>query len=412
MNPAATRQLAEKLLSIALAAALAALAAALAALWRSAWGPDARIAAIAIGLLLAVRGGLGVASLRLRRGWLVAGLSALLALAALGAVQLTPLLLGLLRQRFLLDPLGLGVLQVLLVGVGTLPVGAAAGVILRFLQHGAEPATLLREWLTGASAGLAAGAGVLIFGVGALALAVGSAAAVVVLCLWVRGPAAGEGPKPPARSLVPAHALKRTIVVLGGVLGVAAVLQLRALEALHRTPGERVGWFALTGLVIAALLRRADARSAPGLPGVIGLVVGGLCGVGFQYAEAFLGVAGADAGQWGRFGVGIALAGATQLPLAALAALAISRSRRRFVEGGGDAPGWLAHASLGAAVAAPAALNEHLLAGFTLLTAAGALLWALWTVRRRFSGRVALAWAGWTLLLAAATAGALYAVLG
>jgi hypothetical protein len=144
-----------------------------------------------------------------------------------------------------------------------------------------------------------------------------------------------------------------------GIIGAFAVLVLAMLiqgrllgdlGGLHL--GVQAGWTAISVFILAWFLRRVDRKShPPGRSQAIGAVVGISAILVIQSALAMRYAAGGQVAA-----VCMTLAGSAQIPLAALAAILLSRQRRLFAAAGGRARNYVASAALGAALAMVCAL--------------------------------------------------------
>ncbi len=260
------------------------------------------------------------------------------------------------RHAFAWDPAVWAVLKLLIETAGLVPL--AAGVCLTFLvtlliRRGSGRdlyASVFREWLAGAAAGLALAAGLWWTGADALGVAVVSAVALLAGGGVVIQ--RGELTVRPRRTLPPVAspssqlARRAWIAACFAALAAGLAIQMRLLRDVYGIGlGGQALWVAASLWGLLRFVTVADAKSRP--PGEaqgLGATVGVLFGFVLQCSLAFLGLTGG-----GIAVVAALLAAGAQAPLLAMAAVLISRHRRTFAIAGGLAREYLALAGLGLA---------------------------------------------------------------
>lgn len=283
------------------------------------------------------------------------------------------------RGPLLLGPTGFAVFTFLCQFVGMIPLamGISVAFLVTVMVRGGSGrdhyASVVREWLGGVAAGLAAAA--LAWWFGADLLGVGLVAGVAVLAaaggvfqrvkLTVR----------PRRVMAPIESSPRRGRWLAVAAGSAAATVVLVVQArLLRDVGEvglggQACWAGASIALLAWRLRRADRRSrAPGVAQATGASVGILSAVVFQGSLAV------GCFRGGGVAVGCAmLAVAAQVPLAALASVVLSRQRKLFATHGGRARQYLAAVAAGAG----GGVALYLAAGATALLAPAGLFVAV-----------------------------------
>ncbi len=347
------------------------------------------------------------------------------AMLSTAAIFLAAAVADALAAAMLFSPVTWTICKLLVQFIGMFPM--ALGIAVAFLAAGMIRigsgrdlyATVFREWLWALAIGLGVFGlcwqmGANLFGLAAMMVVwlLGAAAVIVqrrnVTVRPVRIQRAIETPAP-ARQV--------GIAATFGTLAVAIWLQLRlAGDAAGVGPGGSACWAAFSIAMLGGFLRRTDRKARP--PGRWQLV-GAMIGVG-----AALLVQGAmllSAAHHGAVGAVLCLmAMGLQVPIAAMAAVIISRQRRLFAQAGGRARAYVSSGAAGAglallgylAVASMTAGSWIILALVMGLCAAG-LVGAIAMVKRTGNQ---LKWlgAGAALLLslAAAIGGAIYGARG
>ncbi|HUU22424.1 MAG TPA: hypothetical protein VM389_07785, partial [Phycisphaerae bacterium] len=298
--------------------------------------------------------------------------------AKLSATLLEWRVLGLLVQFVAMLPMGLGVSVVFLVSA-----------LLRGGSGRDTYATAFREWVLGAAAGL--GGLSLAWWIGANLLGTGLVTAVLLLAgagLLLQRRRVTVRPRAPVRPIEAGKQRRERVGIAAGfaVLTLGLTVQSRLLRDVFAADMSIVTWWSsLSLLLLAGALRKVDHKSqAPGRRQGIGAAAGVSACLLLQVA---LGMGCLAAG---RDGVALGvLAGAGQIPLAALGAVVLSRGRRTFAIGGGRARSYLSSAAAGAAagmatyiLAMSAARGAVLLLGIAIGVLTFAVVRGIGLVRR------------------------------
>ena len=275
-------------------------------------------------------------------------------LASTAAAWLAPALEGALARRMVLGPAGWWVFRLLVEFAGSLPLasGMALTFLVTVLVRGGSGrdhyASVFREWLAGLAAGFALAAAAWWLGADLLGVALVAAVSIMAAALLaVQRVKLTIRPRRVMRPVEDGGQRWRRAGVAAGFGGVAVALaaQARVLrDVAGAGPAAQACWVAGSIALLAWQLRAADRRSRP--PGdaqMAGAAVGSFCGLVLQGVLAGRCLAGgAEAAFCGLLGA------AAQVPLAALAALTISRQRRLFATAGGRPREYVVLASIGA----------------------------------------------------------------
>jgi len=335
---------------------------------------------------------------------IVAVFAALCGLISTAAVFVGAMIADALAGAMLFSPTGWLVCSLLIQLAGMFPI--AVGVAVALLASGMVRmgsgrdtyATVFREWLWALAIALGVFGACWRLGVDVLALAVTMAPVLGGAALAI-GARRGATLRP-RRIQVPieAAAAWRCLGVAAafGAVTLALLLQVRlAGDAAGLTTGGAAGWMGASVALLAGFLRKVDHKSRP--PGKrqrIGATIGLCAGLLAQAALLVTALAGGAAGL-----VACAAAVAAQVPIAALAAVILSRQRRLFASAGGRLRGYLSGASAGAgaailgyllAAAIPAGTMIILLG--PLVLCAGCVVGGIAACRR---ARDQLKWAAW-----------------
>jgi len=319
-----------------------------------------------------------------------------------------------LGRQYLWAPLAWAALKLLVQFAGMIPV--ALGISVAFLaaatvRRGSGRdvyASVCRDWLWGIAAGLAA------FGVlwhaGLNIPAVVLTAAVVLLVLAAvlyQRPGVAIRPRRLARLIETSPQRRHRLTGLAGAAAamLGLLLQSRLLgDVVGLGMGARACWVGLSIVLLTGFLRSADRKSRPpGQAQLTGAIIGVTAGLMMQSALFVASLYAFAVGSGVLGGICIAAAVAAQLPLAALAAIIISRHRRVFARAGGSVRMYVADASAGAGLGVlgylvVGAVPEGLvvLPALGLLALAGGLIGGI-ALRRRIVGQ--LKWAAYGAVL-------------
>jgi len=305
-----------------------------------------------------------------------------------------------LAGRFFWSPADWTILQLLVQIISMLPmamgicVAFLAGAVLRSGSGRDMYAAAFRDWLWGLACGVALLA--VLWWVGADLLGVVMATAVLMLAgaggLFMRRKFSRR-----SRRLVrPIEAARQRVRRMEIATGFAALtgallIQVRLLSDLGGSgAGACAMWVGLSVALLAVMLRRVDCKSRP--PGQVqafGAIVALPMGLMLQAVLLMLAASAAQQG-WGAMASVLAfLAVAAQVPLAALAAIVLSRGRRIFANQGGRARAYFASSAAGAGAAALLFLvcaavpaGKAVLLAIVLAVLAGGVVAALAHVRR------------------------------
>ncbi len=289
-------------------------------------------------------------------------LAASLAMAAIGGLASVGAVFGggwladRLAERMLFSPTAWMFCRLAIQLVGMLPIAIGAAVwllVASMIRVGSGRyiyATVFREWLWGVAVGLVA------FGVCWMAgLDVRGLTATVAVLLLAGAAVVIQRERVSSRPVNiettverPAFWQRMGVGVAYTVVTLSFVLQLRLLgDAAEFGLGAGAFWAGGSIAMLCVFLRRADRKSQP--PGIrqrLGATTGVLAGLGMQAALLISALSGGSA-RWACLVFVIAF----QLPIAAMAALILSRQRRLFAYAGGRARTYFSIAAAGGAVA-------------------------------------------------------------
>jgi len=311
------------------------------------------------------------------------------------------LVLGLVVRVVFLLPMGLAVAVAFLVGA-LVRQGSGRDIY----------ATVFRDWLAGAAAGLAAFAAA--WQLGAELLGVAMTMPLVLVAMAVAMFARRSLTVRPRRRTAPTGVSPRPAKPFGicwtfAALAVVAVVQARIASDVFGVSGGGFAWWA--GASVAGLslfLRKEDRRSGQqSRLRELGAVVGLAAGLLMQSAAAIVCLLGGAVAVF----CGVLAAG-VQAPLCALAAVVLSRQRRTFAYAGGRGRSYMAAACGGAGVGLLVCAGLALLPSARIVLVALALGLLAWAASRavllagRWTDQLRWACCG-AALLTATTAGLL-----
>jgi len=376
---------------------------------------------VAMLLSVATDGGAGRSQIRAMVRLL--GVAAIFAVACGSASTLAiyaaPAVLEALALRFGFEPEFWAALELIVKFLAMLPFALAmsvaflAGAILRGGSGRDVYASICRDWLWAVSAALAIFSLTWWAGANLLAVMLAAAAALLLgaMVLFSRQRLTIR-PRRLIRPVDAAGRRGRRLAIFADFAAVVVVLlvQFHLLGRLGvLSLGGRVLWAALSLGLLVLFLKRADRKTRPpggaqGAAAVVGVAAGVLMQSGLVMAGASGGIAAAAC---------VSMAAGAQVPLAALAAMLLSRHRRLFAIGGGRARAYVASASAGAAAGFLAYLAVALLAAHRPALPAVSVLVAAMAVlaggcvcgvtrARRTGGQ--LRWAWWAVVIMSALA--------
>ena len=336
--------------------------------------------------------------------------SAACGLASTALVYSASFLADALAEGFSLSPALWLAMEFLIQFVCMLPIalGIAVSFLISAMVRTAPPgdlfATACRDWLWATAAGLTAFALAWWVGVHLLALSLGLAVALAgaALILFQRQDVSPRT-RPVVRPIVPLPQRTRIgfILLTFACLSLVLTVQMRLLgDVAGAGMTAKALWAAVSVALLASFLRRTDRRPRmPGRTTVLAAMIGLAAGAMIQSALA---VACGAAYLTGRSVVATAVCGAVaagiQPALAAMTATVVSRQRRQFARGGGQARTYVAAATCGLALGlvaylliASVSVGRFLLPamGLGLLTAA-----LLGAIARMDSAPEPMKWAG------------------
>ena len=238
-------------------------------------------------------------------------------------------------------------------------------------------ASVFREWLAGAAAGLASVAAAWWAGVNLLAMAMAmpvllfAAAAAIFYRKGVRTPPPSRAARVPAGPAEKTGARPpRTFAIWATFAALAAGLTVQsrlASDVLGLSFAPCAAWAAFSLFLIVAFLRVEDHKAAPPARGrEVGGLVGLTAVVVMQCSMSVLALGGGPAD-----GFCTAMAMAAQVPACALAAGVLSRQRRAHAVGGGRARSYLGGVCGGSGVG----ILGCLLAGWSPATGMAGMVW-------------------------------------
>jgi hypothetical protein len=332
-------------------------------------------------------------------------------LASTAAIFAGAGLVSWLAERFLWDAPAWWGLQLGVVWIGMFPMGLGlsvaflSGTVLRGSSGWDAYAGACRDWTWGLSAGL------VLFGVcwwaGLNLASVSLAAACALLATAVgiylrrRWTVRPRRPAPPTKA--PARTLRWGVLLGIAVLALAILVQARLLQDLLGVHlAGRTIWAGASLALLSAFLRREDRKTRPpGRRQSAGAMLGLVSGLVMQSGLIVTSTAEGAVGIACR-----AFAAVAQVPLAALAAVMISRQRRLLAAAGGRARQYLSAAAGGAGLACLAYLAICWLhwawVAILVLAAAGFAGAAVRNGRQSpsaITGSTVFQWATWSIVL-------------
>jgi len=350
----------------------------------------------------------------------VAMFSALAAGVSTAAIFIAAPLVDALAAAVLLSRAAWGVckLSIQLAGMFPLALGVAiaflASAIVRIGSGRDVYATVFREWLWGASAGLAIFA--VCWRLGANLLGIAATMAVGLLGAAIAILQRRSVTIRPGRAKRPIEEPGRlrwwTAAGTFGIVAAGLLVQLRLLgDVAGLGAAGKACWLAVSTVLLAGFLRRVDHKSRPpGKRQAIGATTGASTALSMQAALAITALAGGA----GRAAC-LLLAAGLQIPIAAMAAVVLSRQRRLFAQMGGRARQYVSAVSAGSGLATLAYLLLLSVPSGPLVLLAVALVacasGALAGVVRAKRAAEQLRWAGaGTMLVVGLAAGILGAI--
>lgn len=265
-----------------------------------------------------------------------------------------------LGRAFLWAPLAWGGLKLLVQWLGLIPLAMGIALVLltmALLRGGSGRdvfASACREWLTSVAAGLAGFAIAWLAGWNLLVVCLAAAATLVLLAFGLllrrHGTTRPIRISPPLATL-PQRRRELGVIVSFAVLAMTLLYQMRLLSDAEAIcmPG-RLAAVAGTLALLSGFLGRTDRHSRmPSIPQAAGSLVGVMAGLLLQSALAMAAVAAWPWNQRSVPAVAGVLALAAQGPMAAMAAVVLSRQRRLFAGTGGQTRTYLAAATMGIA---------------------------------------------------------------